>query len=51
MVPLQLVGKVPGRDVPFILWDNKVGEPYHIIGKLKGQLISECLFDFLNFLK
>ena len=37
MVPLQLVGKVPGRDVPFILWDNKVGEPYHIVSVKSEQ--------------
>ena len=24
LVPLQLVAKVPGRDLPFVLWDNKV---------------------------
>ena len=25
MIPLQLVGKVPGKDIPIVLWDNKVG--------------------------
>ena len=24
MIPLQLVGKVPGKDIPIVLWDNKV---------------------------
>ena len=33
LVPLQLVAKVPGRDLPFVLWDNKVRKKYraHIV--------------------
>ena len=25
LVPLQLVAKVPGKDIPIVLWDNNVG--------------------------
>ena len=32
MVPLQLVGKVPGKDIPIILWDNKVGAKFDTLG-------------------
>ena len=32
MVPLQLVGKVPGKDIPIILWDNKVGAKSNTMG-------------------
>ena len=32
MVPLQLVGKVPGKDIPIILWDNKVGAKSDTLG-------------------
>ena len=38
MVPLQLVGKVPGRAVPFVLWDNKVGQIMSPNARTSGEV-------------
>ena len=51
MVPLQLVGKVPQKDIPFVLWDNKVRDlmqltSFMTILALKKSTLSTFLMTF-----